>query len=80
MSIVWTILIGFVQWSSNSKAFANAQASNGAGVSRRLAGVPDPELHVVDAVERQEVGRLGVGVRVDMGAGRQRREADRHPR
>ena len=38
-------------------------------VGRRLAGVADPELDVVDALERQEVGRLGVGVRVDPGAG-----------
>ena len=37
-------------------------------VRRRLAGVADPELDVVDALERQEVGSLGVGVRVDPGA------------
>ena len=37
-------------------------------VGRRLAGVADPELDVVDALERQEVGRLVVGVLVDPGA------------
>ena len=45
------------------------EAPQGAVVGGRLAGVADPELDVVDALERQEVGRLGVGVRVDPGAG-----------
>ena len=44
------------------------EAPQRAVVGRRLAGVADPELDVVDAVERQEVGRLGVGVRIDPGA------------
>ena len=38
-------------------------------VGGSLAGVADPELDVVDALERQEVFGLGVGVRVDPGAG-----------
>ena len=37
-------------------------------VGGRLAGVADPELDVVDALERQEVGGLVVGARVDPGA------------
>ena len=37
-------------------------------VGGRLAGVAHPELDVVDALERQEVGRLVVGARVDAGA------------
>ena len=41
----------------------------GAEVRRRLAGVAHPELDVVDAVERQEVLGLGIGVAVDPGAG-----------
>ena len=45
------------------------EAPQRAVVGRRLAGVADPELDVVDALERQEVGGLGVGVRVDPGAG-----------
>ena len=45
------------------------EAPQGAVVGRGLAGVADPELDVVDALERQEVGGLGVGVRVDPGAG-----------
>ena len=44
------------------------EAPQGAVVGGRLAGVADPELDVVDALERQEVGGLGVGVRVDPGA------------
>ena len=38
-------------------------------VGGRLAGVPDPEFDVVDAVDRQEVGGLGVRVGVNAGAG-----------
>ena len=38
------------------------EAPERAEVGRRLAGVADPELDVVDAVERQEV--LGLGERV----------------
>ena len=38
-------------------------------VGGRLAGVADPELDVVDAVERQEVLRLGEGVLVEVRAG-----------
>ena len=38
------------------------EAPQRAEVGRRLAGVADPELDVVDAVERQEV--LGLGERV----------------
>ena len=45
------------------------EAPQRAVVGGRLAGVADPELDVVDALEGQEVGRLGVGVRVDPGAG-----------
>ena len=45
------------------------EAPQGPVIGRRLARVADPELDVVDAVERQEVGGLGVGVRVDPGAG-----------
>ena len=45
------------------------EAPQRAVVGRGLAGVADPELDVVDALERQEVGGLGVGVRVDPGAG-----------
>ena len=45
------------------------EAPQGAVVGGGLAGVADPELDVVDAVERQEVGGLGVGVRVDPGTG-----------
>ena len=37
-------------------------------VVRGLAGVADPELDVVDALEGQEVLRLGVGILVDVGA------------
>ncbi len=44
------------------------EAPQGAVVGGRLAGVADPELDVVDALERQEVGGLGVRVRVDPGA------------
>ena len=44
------------------------EAPQRAEVGRRLAGVAHPELDVVDAVERQEVLGLGVGVLVDMGA------------
>ena len=43
------------------------EAPQRAVVGRGLAGVADPELDVVDAVERQEVGRLGVGVRCRSG-------------
>ena len=45
------------------------EAPQGTEVVRRLARVADPELDVVDAVERQEVLRLRVGVLVDVGAG-----------
>ena len=45
------------------------EAPQRAVVGRRLAGVADPELDVVDALERQEVLRLGVGVLVEPGAG-----------
>ena len=41
------------------------ESPQGAVVSGRLARVAHPELDVVDAVERQEVLRLRVGVRVD---------------
>ena len=44
------------------------EAPQRAVVGRGLAGVADPELDVVDALERQEVGRLVVGVLVDPGA------------
>ena len=45
------------------------EAPQSAVVVRGLARVADPELDVVDALEREEVGRLVVGVRVDPGAG-----------
>ena len=45
------------------------EAPQRAVVRRRLAGIADPELHVVDALERQEVLRLGVSVLVEPGAG-----------
>ena len=45
------------------------EAPQGPVVGGGLAGVADPELDVVDALERQEVRGLGVGVRVDPGAG-----------
>ena len=45
------------------------EAPQGAVVVGGLLGVADPELDVVDAVERQEVLRLRVGVLVDVGAG-----------
>ncbi len=38
-------------------------------VRGRLAGVTHPELDVVDALERQEVLRPCIGVRIDPGAG-----------
>ena len=44
------------------------EAPQGAEVRRRLARVADPELDVVDAVEREEVLRLGERVLVEMGA------------
>ena len=37
-------------------------------VGRRLPGVPDPEFHVVDAVDRQEIGGLGIRVGIHAGA------------
>ena len=43
------------------------EAPQRAVVRRRLAGIADPELDVVDALERQEVLRLGVGVLVRAG-------------
>ena len=45
------------------------EAPQGPEVGRRLAGVAHPELDVVDAVEGQEVARLGIRVLVDVGAG-----------
>ena len=45
-------------------------------IGRRLAGVAHPELDVVDALERQEVLRLGVRVGVDVRAGLVGRAAD----
>ena len=45
------------------------EAPQRAVVGGGLAGVADPELDVVDALEWQEVVGLGVGVRVDPGAG-----------
>src|SRR5712691_1727895 len=45
------------------------EAPQGAVVGRRLAGVADPELDMVDAIEREEVLGLRVGVLVDPGAG-----------
>src|SRR5829696_2379351 len=44
------------------------EAPQGAVVVRRLARVADPELDVVDALERQEVLRLRIGILVDNGA------------
>ena len=38
-------------------------------VGRCLAGIAHPELDMIDAVERKEVAGLGVGVRIDPGAG-----------
>ena len=45
------------------------EAPQRAVVRGRLARVAHPELDVVDALERQEVLRLGVGVLVDLRAG-----------
>ena len=43
------------------------QAPQRAVVVRRLAGVAHPELDVVDAIDRQEIGRLRVRVGIDAG-------------
>ena len=45
------------------------EAPERAVVGDRLASVADPELDVVDALERQEVLRLSEGILVDVGAG-----------
>ena len=45
------------------------EAPQRAVVVRRLARIADPELDVVDALQRQEVLGLGVGVLVDVRAG-----------
>ena len=43
------------------------EAPQGSVAGGGLAGVADPELDVVDALEGQEVGDPGVGVRVSPG-------------
>ncbi len=44
------------------------EAPQRAVIGRRLAGVAHPELDIVDALERQEILRLGVRVLVDVRA------------
>src|SRR2546423_1018245 len=53
------------------------EAPQGPVVGRGLAGVAHPELDAVDALERQEVLGLRIGILVDVRAGLVRRGAAR---